>query len=174
MAQALVRSRGVGTSVAVLFIDLDHFKTVNDTAGHPGGDELLAGVATRLAATVRAGDTVGRLGGDEFVVVTEFERDDVRADALAERIIRALEEPFHLGETKAAYIVGASIGIATSDRSADELLRDADIALYEAKNAGRNRYVVFEGHMRQGIKSPTRIEAIPATTSPKKPVVASL
>ncbi|MDT4947244.1 MAG: diguanylate cyclase [Pseudonocardiales bacterium] len=170
MEQMLTRSRRAGTTVAVLFIDLDHFKKVNDTAGHPAGDELLAGVATRLAATVRAADTVGRLGGDEFVVVAEFERDDVRADALAERIIHALEEPFHLGETQTAHVVGASIGIATGERTvAHELLRDADMALYEAKNAGRNRYVEFERHMRQGMKSPTRIVNAP-TVSPKKAV----
>ena len=96
-------------------------------------------------AVLRATDTIGRLGGDEFVVVAENKAGDGGPDELARRILRALEEPFDLGEAETAFAVSASIGVATGDRPhAQDLLRDADIALYEAKDGGKNRYVVFE------------------------------
>ena len=148
-ADRMLAARREHTGIAMLFIDLDDFKDVNDTAGHAAGDSLLTGVATRLKAVLRATDTVGRLGGDEFVVVAENSADDGGPDELARRILEALKEPFHLGDAKTAYAVSASIGVATGDRPhVQQLLREADIALYEAKDAGKNRYVVFERQSR--------------------------
>ena len=125
-----------------MFIDLDGFKGVNDTFGHPVGDELLRVVASRIAGVLRETDTIGRLGGDEFVVLVEG-----GAAHIAERILAVLREPFELG-TGAPISVTTSIGIASGDReAAKDLLRDADIALYEAKGAGRNRYAEFRHEM---------------------------
>ena len=125
-----------------MFMDLDGFKGVNDTFGHPVGDELLRDVAARIAGVLREGDTIGRLGGDEFVVLVEG-----GAAQIAERILEVLREPFDLG-TGGEISITTRIGIATGDReAAKDLLRDADIALYEAKGAGRNRYAEFRHEM---------------------------
>ena len=140
--QVLVHARRDGTEASAMFIDLDGFKGVNDTFGHPVGDELLRVVAARIAGVLRETDTIGRLGGDEFVVLVEG-----GAAQIAERILDVLREPFDLG-TGTPISVTTSIGIATGDRdAAKDLLRDADIALYEAKGAGRNRYAEFRHEM---------------------------
>ena len=140
--QMLVHARRDGTEASAMFIDLDGFKGVNDTFGHPVGDELLRVVAARIAGVLRETDTIGRLGGDEFVVLVEG-----GAAQIAERILDVLREPFDLG-TGTPISVTTSIGIATGDReAAKDLLRDADIALYEAKGAGRNRYAEFRHEM---------------------------
>jgi len=123
-------------------MDLDGFKGVNDTFGHPVGDELLRTVAARIGEVLRETDTIGRLGGDEFVVLVEG-----GAVQIAKRIVGVLQEPFDLGPGTPVTIT-ASVGIATGDReAAKDLLRDADIALYEAKGAGRNRYAEFRHEM---------------------------
>jgi diguanylate cyclase (GGDEF)-like protein len=137
----------------LLFIDLDHFKVVNDTLGHKAGDELLIGVAQRISSVVRDGDTVARFGGDEFVVLAEGVTSLDGARLLADRIAGSLTVPIALssGPVRAT----ASIGIAFDrPRSADDLLRDADLALYRAKAGGRGCYEVF-----------TRTTAEPATRS---------
>jgi diguanylate cyclase (GGDEF)-like protein len=140
--QMLVHARRDGTDASAMFIDLDGFKGVNDTFGHPVGDELLRVVAARIAGVLRETDTIGRLGGDEFVVLVEG-----GAAHIAERILDVLREPFDLG-TGSPISITTSIGIATGDRdAAKDLLRDADIALYEAKGAGRNRYAEFRHEM---------------------------
>jgi diguanylate cyclase (GGDEF)-like protein/PAS domain S-box-containing protein len=142
------RSRG---SVAVVFIDLDHFKLVNDSLGHTAGDRLLCSAATRLRAVVRPGDTVARFGGDEFVVLAEAVADERDTEGLAERITSALAEPFDLSGEE-VFVTG-SIGIALSghgDCTATELLRDADAAMYRAKEDGRARHEVFDAGMRAG------------------------
>jgi diguanylate cyclase (GGDEF)-like protein/PAS domain S-box-containing protein len=142
------RNRG---GIAVVFVDLDHFKLVNDSLGHSAGDTLLAAAATRLRAVVRPGDTVARFGGDEFVVLAESTIGERDAEGLAERLAGALAEPFELGG--AEVFVTASIGIAVSDGiegDAHALLRDADAAMYRAKEAGRARYEVFDSLMRAG------------------------
>jgi diguanylate cyclase (GGDEF)-like protein len=134
--------RGSGVEASALFMDLDGFKGVNDTFGHPVGDELLRCVAGRIGGVLRESDTIGRLGGDEFVVLVEG-----GADQIAERILEVMREPFDLG-TGSPISITTSIGIATGDReAAKDLLRDADIALYEAKGAGRNRYAEFRHEM---------------------------
>ena len=140
--QMLVHARRDGIDASAMFIDLDGFKGVNDTFGHPVGDELLRVVAARITGVLRETDTIGRLGGDEFVVLVEG-----GADLVAERILTVLREPFDLG-TGNPITITTSIGIATGDReAARDLLRDADIALYEAKGAGRNRIAEFRHEM---------------------------
>jgi diguanylate cyclase (GGDEF)-like protein len=149
LEHALARtSRGLDR-VAVLFVDLDDFKTINDSHGHTAGDALLAVVGERLSATVRPGDTVARLGGDEFAVLIEDVDQDVDALAPAERILAAFDSPFSIVDLEVS--VGASVGIAFGaavDATADELLRNADFAMYQAKSLGKQRYAIFEPGMR--------------------------
>ncbi len=148
--QMLVRARRSCDPVAVLFIDLDNFKDANDSLGHEAGDRLLQAVAHRFSAMLRASDTIGRLGGDEFVVLTEGASLAAGPSMVAERIREVLRKPFQVdGYEGLTITVTASIGIATGDRpSAQELLRDADIALYRAKAKGRDCYAVFEAAMQ--------------------------
>jgi diguanylate cyclase (GGDEF)-like protein len=137
-------------SLALLFIDLDHFKNVNDSLGHGAGDQLLIKVAHRLRQLVRSGDTIARFGGDEFIVLCdELETGDAAAE-LATRFGNALDEPFTLGDD--TVFVTASIGIALPNRertTADALLRDADAAMYLAKEHGRARYEFFDATLRR-------------------------
>ena len=157
--QMLVRSRRNQTPVAALFVDLDNFKSINDTLGHGAGDELLRAVAARLDGIVRATDALGRLGGDEFVVIAEELSLAAGPEVIAERLLEALKEPFKLSEQETRLTVTASIGIAMGERaSAEDLLRDADIAMYQAKWDGRNRYVVFESGMQDAVQSRMELE----------------
>ena len=148
-----------GDAVAVLCIDLDRFKTVNDTLGHPVGDELLKAVADRLQACVREGDTVARLGGDEFAVIQHrLESTDV-AGMLAERIVEALSQPFELGGHQV--VAGASVGIAIAPADgsgAEELLKKADMALYRAKADGRGAFHYFEREMDDRLQARRLLE----------------
>jgi diguanylate cyclase (GGDEF)-like protein len=148
--QALVRARRYNTPLAVMFLDLDDFKDVNDTFGHAVGDQLLCAVSARLIGILRSSDTVGRLGGDEFVVVVDGQSLDAGPEVIAERIREALAPPFVLpGAASAVVHAQTSIGIAVGVQcSSDELLRDADIALYEAKAAGKGCYAVFAPRLR--------------------------
>jgi diguanylate cyclase (GGDEF)-like protein len=133
--------------IAIHHLDLDQFKAVNDTLGHPGGDKLLKMVADRLRSLVRDGDTVARMGGDEFAIV-QIAADPTDATALAQRIIGAISEPFDIDGHQA--VIGASIGIAVGPGdglSPDELLRNADLALYRAKDDGRGTFRFFEAGM---------------------------
>lgn len=142
--QALARADRDGTTVAVLFLDLDRFKQVNDSHGHPTGDELLVEVASRLRESVRRGDLVARFGGDEFVICCEHPAGRVEMLELAGRLIDALSRPADLGAVTAH--VGVSIGIAIGAGprvTIDTLQRDADVALYQAKEQGRGRAVIF-------------------------------
>jgi diguanylate cyclase (GGDEF)-like protein len=147
--QMLARGQRDHAPVAALFIDLDNFKDVNDTLGHAVGDELLRAVAARLASVVRGSDTVGRLGGDEFVVLAEGNSPTAAPELVAARLQDVLREPFVLGDRKFPPLtVSASIGIAIGPAdSAGDLLRDADIALYRAKAAGKGCYMLFEPAM---------------------------
>jgi diguanylate cyclase (GGDEF)-like protein len=152
IGQMMARARRNNTCVAALFLDLDNFKDINDTLGHRSGDELLAEVGKRLSGVLREGDTVGRLGGDEFVILTEGLPQPGAVEGVAERILAALEPPFEISGSDIPLAITASVGIATGDRSTpDELLRDADIALYEAKAAGKSRYAVFTRSMLESI-----------------------
>jgi diguanylate cyclase (GGDEF)-like protein len=143
--QAEQRAPRNGTAVAVLFLDLDGFKTVNDSLGHARGDELLIAVAKRLDEALRAGDTAARLGGDEFAVLVDGLDDEREAVAVAARILEALREPVTLGGQD--FYVRASIGVATARRPGGDLLRDADLAMYQAKAQGRGRVVSFDAAM---------------------------
>jgi diguanylate cyclase (GGDEF)-like protein len=151
--QMLARSARNQTPVAALFIDVDNFKSINDTLGHGVGDELLRAVAARLEGVVRHVDALGRLGGDEFVVIAEELSLAAGPELVAERLLDALKHPFKLGpDEEIRLTVTASIGIAAGQRtSADELLRDADIAMYRAKWDGKNRYAVFESGMQDTV-----------------------
>ena len=145
LGQAIAEVRRGRNRVALLYIDLDRFKNVNDTLGHPAGDELIRQVAERLAAVVRETDTVARLGGDEFVVIQTGVKSRRDPEILAERIMETIQKPFLLHADQA--FVGSSIGIALapdSTRDGRELLRMADIALYQAKSGGKGRLCVFE------------------------------
>ena len=158
--QMLARSRRSQKPVAALFIDLDNFKSINDTLGHGAGDELLQAVATRLDGVIREADALGRLGGDEFVVISEELSLAIGPELIAERLLEALKHPFELGADEQTRItVSASIGIAVGERAtAEELLRDADIAMYRAKWDGKNRYVVFESGMQDTVQNRMELE----------------
>jgi diguanylate cyclase (GGDEF)-like protein len=151
MGMALSRFRYDPTQLfAVLFLDLDRFKVVNDSVGHLVGDELLKEAARRIGRCVRDPDMVARLGGDEFAIVLDFIHTAEDAVQVAERVIRSLAEPMRIAG-KELY-TSASIGIALVDsryRSPEELLRDADVAMYRAKATGRQRYALFDEHLHE-------------------------
>ena len=146
--QAVAQARRTGSRVAVLFLDLDRFKLVNDSRGHAAGDELLIGVAERLREVLRPADTVARFGGDEFVMICQDAGEVGHAMRVADRVAEALRAPFRLGADD--MFLNVSIGIAVSDggTSAAELLRDADAAMYQAKDQGRGRCEFFDETMR--------------------------
>jgi diguanylate cyclase (GGDEF)-like protein len=152
--QMLARAARNQAPVAALFVDLDNFKSINDSLGHGVGDELLCAVAERLRGVVRHVDALGRLGGDEFVVIAEELSMDAGPELVAERLLDALAHPFKLGPNgETRLTVTASIGIAAGGRtSAEELLRDADIAMYRAKWDGKSRYAVFETAMQDTVQ----------------------
>jgi len=157
--QMLARARRERTPVAALFLDLDDFKDINDTMGHEAGDQLLVEVATRMASALREGDTVGRLGGDEFVVLVEGASLAAGAEVVSERILDVLGTPFEIQASDVPLEATASIGIATGDRaSAGELLRDADIALYRAKAAGKHCAVAFSPLMQEAVDDRRSVE----------------
>ena len=152
LALALARARRGGQSVALLYVDLDDFKAVNDSLGHAAGDELLRRIAVRLRGVVRSTDLLARQGGDEFLILlTDLERDPrLSAEAVAKQVETALLEPFHLAD--AEFEVGASIGISIypdDAADADTLLRHADAAMYEVKQAGRGGIASYGGDSRQ-------------------------
>ncbi len=151
---------GTQTPVAALFIDLDNFKSINDTLGHKAGDELLQAVTARLEGVLREADALGRIGGDEFVIVAEEISLAAGPELIAERLLEALREPFELASAAATRLtVTASIGIAMGDSgSPEEFLRDADIAMYRAKWDGKNRSVMYESGMQDAIQSRMELE----------------
>jgi diguanylate cyclase (GGDEF)-like protein/PAS domain S-box-containing protein len=146
LVQALARS---GAQIAVVLLDIDNFKLVNDSLGHSAGDELLMKIAPRLETALRPGDTIARLGGDEFVVLLEKIPDERSAARVAERIVAAFEAPFQLSAGE--HFAKASLGIAIAGAEGSEpasLIRDADAAMYQAKARGRARFEIFDRAMR--------------------------
>ncbi len=158
--QALKRARRRRAPLAALFLDLDNFKTINDSLGHAAGDCLLMTVAERLRACVRQYDTTARLGGDEFAVLLEDGTLPQDAAIVARRIIDAMSQALTLEGREVR--VGVSIGIAVSEagvESADELLRNADVAMYTAKESGKGRYEIFEQAMHTTLLARIELEA---------------
>jgi diguanylate cyclase (GGDEF)-like protein len=146
LEHALSRTAREGTAVAVLYLDLEGFKAVNDSLGHEAGDRLLVAVAGRLRGCLRGADTASRLGGDEFVVVLEGVRGEGEALALAERIARVLGKPYPVGGAERT--LTASIGVALSAHphreDPEELVRSADLAMYRSKREGKGRVSLHE------------------------------
>ena len=144
---ALERTTRTGSTIAALFIDLDDFKTVNDSLGHAAGDDLLIGVGERLREATRPTDTPARFGGDEFAVL--LEDVDVVGDvaAVAERVLAEIARPIHLHGKRVAVRASIGIAMAGAGASAEELLRNADTAMYTAKDAGKGRHETFEPGM---------------------------
>jgi diguanylate cyclase len=142
--------RGPSRSVAVLFLDLDRFKVINDSLGHGEGDQLLVAVAERVGHSLRRHETLARFGGDEFVILCEDIFDEEDAVAVAERVLKAFSLPFQLahGETMAAASIGISV-TSNADQDPDDLIRDADAAMYRAKGAGGARVVLFDEVTRE-------------------------
>ncbi len=148
LEHALARAARSQRPLAVLYVDIDGFKAINDTLGHAAGDEVLRVVAARLTGALRDEDTVGRIGGDEFVALLESSDLLATPELVAERVLEVLRQPIELGSGKRAH-VSASIGIAVGQAdTGEELLHNADLALYAAKDAGKNRCVVFEDAMQ--------------------------
>jgi diguanylate cyclase (GGDEF)-like protein/PAS domain S-box-containing protein len=157
--QAIATSRRSGEGIALLFIDLDRFKTVNDRHGHAVGDEVLRAIARRIDAVVRPGDTVVRLGGDEFVVLCTGLADEADVTTVVERLQAKLDEPFDLGGAL-ELTVTASIGVVLGDDAVDveRLLQDADTAMYRAKALGRARAEVFDAELRHLVEERRQLE----------------
>jgi len=150
LTQSISRARRSGKSLAVMFVDLDHFKSINDTLGHEMGDELLLEMAGRLSANIREYDTVARLGGDEFTIILSELRQPEDAVNVAEKVRSAIEQPLSIAGTSIE--VSASIGIALypdDGADAESLLRNADSAMYRAKEAGRNTYQLCTDDMKR-------------------------
>jgi diguanylate cyclase (GGDEF)-like protein/PAS domain S-box-containing protein len=156
---ALTRAHRSREVLTVIFVDLDNFKTINDSFGHPAGDSLLLAVGERLRACLRATDTAARMGGDEFAILLEDGTDASDAIEVAKRILEALRLPFALIGKQV--VLSASVGIAFSDSGAettDIVLRNADLAMYRAKASGRNRYEVFEPAMHSAVVERLELE----------------
>ncbi|MFY9292281.1 MAG: EAL domain-containing protein [Methylorubrum rhodinum] len=159
LGRALAGARRWGGRVAVLCCDLDRFKAVNDTFGHPAGDALLRVVAERLGAALREGDMVARLGGDEFAIILTDQDETRRIAAVARRIIQSLGRPVDLDGLSAA--IGVSIGIAVGPEDGDSpetLFKNADIALYRAKDSGRNAFRFYERGMDAAVATRNLLE----------------
>jgi diguanylate cyclase (GGDEF)-like protein/PAS domain S-box-containing protein len=164
LQQSIAANQRYGQSGAVMFVDLDNFKQINDTRGHDAGDALLQEVARRLVSTVRNGDTVARLGGDEFVLVLQELSPDLfeavaQADAVGHKVLEALNAPHHINEI--IHYCTPSVGIAMFQGNVhkiDEIFRQADIAMYQAKKAGKNGLRFFNEQMQESIDKRTKLE----------------
>jgi diguanylate cyclase (GGDEF)-like protein len=148
LSHALTRTERRGEQLAVLFLDLDRFKVVNDSLGHSVGDQLLVGVSQRLAACLRPEDTIARLGGDEFAILLEDVKDDRAPTSVADRLTTELQQPFKVEGREVIITVSIGIAMSTAKRmTPEDILRDADLAMYHAKGKGKARYEVFDKSM---------------------------
>lgn len=157
LEHALVRARRTADTVAVLFIDLDQFKSVNDSHGHALGDQLLAKVGELLSTLVRQGDTVARLGGDEFAVLLDGSVDSGTAEAAARRFVEALRTPFAVEGREVFAHASIGVALASGSESGGELLRRADLAMYTAKANGKNRFEVFDQGVQRAMGARLRL-----------------
>ena len=157
---AMARRRGRGGSVAVLFLDFDGFKVINDSLGHARGDEVLREAGSRIRHSVRPADTVARLGGDEFAVLVDDVRKPEAVAQVAERVLAAFRKPFHFDTQSIRSTVSIGIAFFNEARAdvASDLLRDADAALYLAKEGGRDRYEVFDERLRSRLHERLQVE----------------
>ncbi len=156
---ALARAERVETDVAVLFVDLDNFKQVNDSRGHAAGDRLLREISKRLIRSCRDGDLVGRIGGDEFLVIAEPVVDEAEARQLSERLLDAVCAPFDDGEGVTTPSVSIGAALAGGRRQASEVIHDADLAVYEAKEAGRGQTAFCDDEMRSRLLADADLES---------------
>src|SRR4029078_6110012 len=143
-----------GDTLALHCLDLDRFKSVNDTLGHPVGDSLLKAVAHRLIGTIRDTDTVARLGGDEFAIIQVAPKSLAEVERVAKRVIAELSEPFIIGENSIS--IGQSIGIAMAPPNGidvEQLMKNADMALYRTKSLGRGTFGFFQENMNDTLQS---------------------
>ncbi len=156
---ALSLAQRTHAPVAVLFLDLDNFKTINDSLGHDAGDRLLQAVAQRIVKSTRVSDTVARLGGDEFAILLERVGQPAEAERVAESLIETLGVPFTLSGMEARVSASIGVALAVSAAGTESLLANADIAMYHAKAAGKNRFAVFEPEMQDVLHERLRLEA---------------
>jgi diguanylate cyclase (GGDEF)-like protein len=158
-AHGIALAKRHGTIAAVLFVDLDDFKVINDTMGHAVGDELLVAVAQRLAAVVRESDTAARVGGDEFALLIENLSDPSAVDTFASRVVGAFSEPFAL--SAGGVLATATVGVATTEDSSnvDQLLRHADLSLYAAKSAGKRQWHRYQPVLSTGMVKRRELQA---------------
>lgn len=159
LVHAIARANRSGTRLAVMVIDLDGFKDINDSLGHEAGDQVLATVAQRLKANVQDGDTVARFGGDEFAVLIEDLDTDETATAIAQRLLNVVRQVATLNGRD--YGITASVGVAIANAGrgdAQELVRDADTAMYEAKNDGKNSWRLFQQSMHENARERFRVQ----------------
>lgn len=155
---AIARTKRSPTSLALLFLDIDDFKSINDAHGHHAGDEVLRHVAERMASAVRVGDLAGRMGGDEFVVVAEAVTDIQEALDLSGRIVDSVSQPVHFDGLTFIPSLSVGVALANGDLCADELLRDADLAVYRAKSEGKGRIDVCDEDLREEVRERETLE----------------
>jgi diguanylate cyclase (GGDEF)-like protein/PAS domain S-box-containing protein len=156
---ALAGARRRSNQVAAIFVDLDNFKKINDSLGHGEGDRVLRATAQRLSKCTRTGDTVARLGGDEFAVLIEDAAQEQDAIDTASRIVEALKEPFSFSGSSLRVAASVGVAFAGQGEGVEELLRNADVAMYHAKSHGKGRYSVFQPRMQEAVHDRLKIEA---------------
>src|ERR1035441_10248241 len=157
--QALARLHRSSGVVAMLFVDLDKFKAVNDNLGHAVGDRLLVGISERLAELMRDSDTVARLGGDEFVILAEDIESEDEAMALAGRVLRRCKNHFPAGKSEVAMLASVGVSVARSpDTDPEAMLREADLAMYRAKAAGGRGLDLFDDSLRREVSTNLQIQ----------------
>ncbi len=157
--QAIARAERSNRLVSVMFLDIDNFKTINDSLGHAAGDELLKAVASNLVTILRRADTAARLGGDEFAILVENISSRGEVIGLAERIMRSLREPITVGTQELTTTVSIGITFGIRDYTSDQLLRNADLAMYRAKGKGKDRYEEFQDQMHVAVVERLELEA---------------
>ncbi len=156
--QALIRGRRTGYSTGVILFDIDYFKTINDSLGHHIGDQVIREVADRLRANTRVADTLARFGGDEFVMLCEGLEKPADALVLAERLQHLMREPFEIGNRSVALTLSIGVAVSNSSDTPQALLRDADLAMYQAKELGRDRISMFAREMREHVADSWALE----------------